>query len=127
MTPHREALRLYKSLHRTIQRVFNGDQAAMFAARDKVCEEFHKYRNVTNANATEGLLKQGWEVQTILAQTVVQLEQVKEEKSFKKRKNSTSNPESGIERILNKKTILSGDHRISNFYDSLNKDICTTL
>ena len=80
MTPHREALRLYKSLHRTIQRVFNGDQAAMFAARDKVCEEFHKYRNVTNANATEGLLKQGWEAQTILAQTVVQLEQVKEEK-----------------------------------------------
>ena len=80
MTSHREALRLYKSLHRTIQRVFNGDQAAMFAARDKVCEEFHKYRNVTNANATEGLLKQGWEAQTILAQTVVQLEQVKEEK-----------------------------------------------
>ena len=52
----------------------------MFAARDKVCEEFHKYRNVTNANAVEGLLKQGWEAQTILAQTVVQLEQVKEEK-----------------------------------------------
>jgi len=80
MSSHREALRLYKSLHRTIQRVFNGDQAAMFAARDKVCEEFHKYRNVTNANATEGLLKQGWEAQTILSQTVVQLEQVKEEK-----------------------------------------------
>ena len=80
MTPHREALRLFKSLHRTIQRVFKGDHAAMFAARDKVCEEFHKYRNVTNANAVEGLLKQGWEAQTILAQTVVQLEQVKEEK-----------------------------------------------
>ena len=79
MTSNREALRLYKTLHRTIQRVFKGDHNAMFAARDRVCEEFNKYRNVTNANAVEGLIKQGWEAQTVLAQTVVQLEQVKDE------------------------------------------------
>ena len=38
----REGVRLYKALHRTVQRVFKGDMAAMFAARDKVCEEFDK-------------------------------------------------------------------------------------
>ena len=32
----REGVRLYKALHRTVQRVFKGDMAAMFAARDKV-------------------------------------------------------------------------------------------
>ena len=32
----REGVRLYKALHRTVQRVFRGDRAAMFAARDKV-------------------------------------------------------------------------------------------
>ena len=35
---------MYKALHRTVQRVFRGDMAAMFAARDKVCEEFDKSR-----------------------------------------------------------------------------------
>ena len=40
----REGVRLYKALHRTVQRVFKGDMAAMFAARDKVCEEFDKSR-----------------------------------------------------------------------------------
>ena len=35
---------MYKALHRTVQRVFKGDMAAMFAARDKVCEELDKSR-----------------------------------------------------------------------------------
>ena len=71
---NREALKLYKRLHRTIQRVFKGDHGAMFAARDKVCEEFHKYRNVTNDNAIQGLLNQGWEAQKTLSELVVQIE-----------------------------------------------------
>ena len=36
----REGVRLYKALHRTVQRVFRGDRAAMFAARDKVLYVF---------------------------------------------------------------------------------------
>ena len=36
----REGVRLYKALHRTVQRVFRGDRAAMFAARDKVLHGF---------------------------------------------------------------------------------------
>ena len=71
---NREALKLYKRLHRTIQRVFKGDHGAMFAARDKVCEEFLKYRNVTNDNAIQGLLNQGWEAQKTLSELVVQIE-----------------------------------------------------
>ena len=36
----REALSLYKTLHRTVQKVFRGDLQAMFAARDKVGKLF---------------------------------------------------------------------------------------
>ena len=80
MSKSRDALMLYKSLHRTIQRVFKGDQGAMFAARDKVYEEFIKYRNVTNDNAREGLMNQGREAQRTLAQLVVQIEKVDQDK-----------------------------------------------
>ena len=80
MSKSRDALMLYKSLHRTIQRVFKGDQAAMFAARDKVYEEFIKYRNVRNDNAREGLMNQGREAQRTLAELVVQIEKVDQDK-----------------------------------------------
>ena len=80
MNGSREALRLYKSLHRTVQRVFRGDHRAMFAARDRVCEEFCKYRHVTNENSTRELLAQGWEAQKVLSQSVVQIQKVKEDK-----------------------------------------------
>ena len=80
MNGSREALKLYKSLHRTVQRVFKGDHRAMFAARDKVCEEFSKYKHVTNENSTRELLAQGWEAQKVLSQSVVQIQKVKEDK-----------------------------------------------
>ena len=80
MSKSKEALRLYKSLHRTIQRVFKGDHQAMFAARDKVCDEFIKYKNVTNENSIQGLINQGWEAQNILSKSVVQIQQVEEDK-----------------------------------------------
>ena len=80
MNGSREALRLYKSLHRTVQRVFKGDHRAMFAARDRVCEEFSKYKHVTNENSTRELLAQGWEAQKVLSQSVVQIQKVKEDK-----------------------------------------------
>ena len=55
----REALVLYKALHRTVQRVFRGDIPAMMAARDKVCEEFEKNRRVTSQTSIQELIKQG--------------------------------------------------------------------
>ena len=75
-----EVLKLYKSLHRTIQRVFKGDHEAMFAARDKVCEEFGKYRNVTSENSVQALVNQGWEVEGILSKQIVQIQQVEGDK-----------------------------------------------
>jgi len=55
----REALVLYKNLHRTIQRVFSGDVPAMLAARDKVCEEFLKNRSVKSETSISELINQG--------------------------------------------------------------------
>lgn len=79
MSP-REALVLYKSLHRTVQRVFRGDIPAMLAARDKVCEEFIKHRGVASETSVRELVKQGWDVQSILSQQVVQLAKKEEDK-----------------------------------------------
>lgn len=76
----REALVLYKNLHRTIQRVFSGDVPAMLAARDKVCEEFLKNRSVKSETSISELINQGREVQKLLAQSVVQIEKQNEEK-----------------------------------------------
>ena len=72
----RETLRLYKSLHRTIQRVFAGDRQAMFAARDKVWAEFGKYKNVKSQTSITELVNQGWEAQRTLSQLVIQMEKV---------------------------------------------------
>ena len=76
MSGARETLRLYKSLHRTIQKVFAKDRQAMMAARDKVWEEFGKYRNVTNETSRTELVNQGWEAQKTLSQLVIQMEKV---------------------------------------------------
>jgi len=71
--PPREALVVYKALHRTIQRVFKEDIQAMLAARDKVCDEFSKNRGVTNENSIKELIQQGRDVNTILSESVVQV------------------------------------------------------
>jgi len=78
--PGREALILYKNLHRTVQRVFRGDIPAMLAARDKVCEEFNKNRNVKSEASITELLNQGRQVQEILDKSVVQIKKTEEDK-----------------------------------------------
>jgi len=76
----REALKLYKSLHRTVQRTFKGDIPALLAARDKICEEYHKNRHVRSEPAIAELINHGQEVNRILAETVVQVARVEEDK-----------------------------------------------
>jgi len=78
--PGREALILYKNLHRTVQRVFRGDIPAMLAARDKVCEEFNKNRNVKSEASISEFLNQGRQVQEILEKSVVQIKKTEEDK-----------------------------------------------
>lgn len=79
MSGGRESVRLYKTLHRTIQRVFAGDTRAMLAARDKVWEEFEKYKNVRSETSIKELLNQGWEAERTLSQLVVQMEKVEKD------------------------------------------------
>eukprot|EP00088_Acartia_fossae_P044625 TRINITY_DN4748_c0_g1_i4.p1 TRINITY_DN4748_c0_g1~~TRINITY_DN4748_c0_g1_i4.p1 ORF type:complete len:136 (-),score=38.75 TRINITY_DN4748_c0_g1_i4:203-610(-) len=85
----REALRLYKSLHRTVQKVFREDRPAMFAARDKICEEFEKNRKVSNENAIAELINQGNDVNRILTEQVVQLKKVSQDKYHMKIRDET--------------------------------------
>ena len=47
----------------------------------KVCEEFDKSRRVTNQNSISELLKQGWDANKILSESVVQLKK-KDEESY---------------------------------------------
>ena len=76
--------------------IYRGDIPAMLAARDKVCEEFNKNRNVkSNASITELLnqgiqycfyqlsfviLQLGRQVQEILDKSVVQIKKTEEDK-----------------------------------------------
>jgi len=76
----RDALNLYKTLHRTVQRTFKGDIPALLAARDKICEEYNKHSQVTSGPAIAELINHGQEVNRILAETVVQIAKVEEDK-----------------------------------------------
>jgi len=87
--PGREALTLYKSLHRTVQRVFRGDITAMLAARDKICDEFNKNRNVKNETSIVELINQGKQVQEILDKSVVQIQKTEEDKFQMNIRNET--------------------------------------
>ena len=80
MSRIREALQLFKQLHRTSQKVFSNDVNGLTAAQVKIREEFDKNKDVSEAKAVEELLKFGHEVNTVLAKKVVQLEQIEEHK-----------------------------------------------
>ena len=51
----------------------------MLAARDKVWEEFEKYKNVRSETSIKELLNQGWEAERTLSQLVVQMEKVEKD------------------------------------------------
>ena len=48
----------------------------MLAARDKVWEEFGKYRNVRSESSIRELVNQGWEAQATHSQLVIQMKKV---------------------------------------------------
>lgn len=73
-----QALKLYKQLHRTSQRVFQGDPVALSQFYLKLREEYDKNRHVSNENSVNELLKFGQDVNTVLSKKVVQLEKVDE-------------------------------------------------
>ncbi|XP_011348620.1 complex III assembly factor LYRM7 [Ooceraea biroi] len=68
----REVLRIFKILHRTRLRTFEGDDHALQVIRSKINEEYRKYKNVTNSAAIEELNRYALEVDHEIRTTVIQ-------------------------------------------------------
>ncbi|XP_028278452.1 complex III assembly factor LYRM7 [Parambassis ranga] len=75
-----KVLRVFKTLHRTRMAVFKDDDRALTAARLKINEEFRKNINETSEENIQKMIKMGSDVETILRQSVVQMEHVGEER-----------------------------------------------
>ncbi|XP_012215587.1 complex III assembly factor LYRM7 [Linepithema humile] len=69
----REVLRVFKKLHRTRLKTFEGDEHALQVIRNKINEEYRKYKNVTNSAAIEELNKFALEVEHEVRTTVIQV------------------------------------------------------
>merc|ERR1711983_418278 len=75
-----KALQLYKTLHRTTQKVFRGDLVALNATQAKIRQEYEKNRYVESATAIDELIKFGYDVDDVLRKRVLQLEETNEKK-----------------------------------------------
>ncbi|XP_070172758.1 complex III assembly factor LYRM7 [Polyergus mexicanus] len=69
----REVLRMFKKLHRTRLKTFEGDEHALQVVRKKINDEYRKYKNVTNEAAIEELNKFAQEVEYEVRTTVIQV------------------------------------------------------
>ncbi|XP_011261610.1 complex III assembly factor LYRM7 [Camponotus floridanus] len=69
----REVLRVFKKLHRTRLKTFEGDEHALQVVRKKINDEYRKYKNVTNQAAIEELNKFAQEVEHEVRTTVIQV------------------------------------------------------
>merc|ERR1712004_227143 len=67
-------LGLYKRLHRTTQKVFQGDPMALGQAYNKVRHEFEKNKHVTSETSIEELLNFGESADEVLRRKVIELE-----------------------------------------------------
>ncbi|KAM9330921.1 complex III assembly factor LYRM7 [Gastrophryne carolinensis] len=68
----RRALQLFKTLHRTRQKVFQNDNRALEAARQRINAEFRKNQNETSPEKISELMKIGEDVEILLRTTVIQ-------------------------------------------------------
>ncbi|KAL6259970.1 hypothetical protein P5V15_009879 [Pogonomyrmex californicus] len=68
----REILRVFKKLHRTRLKTFEGDEYALQVVRDRINKEYKKYKNVTNQVAIEELNKFAQEVECEIRTNVIQ-------------------------------------------------------
>ena len=75
-----KSLELFKILHRTVRKVFQGDPVAIQAAQLKIKEEFNQNRFVDDEKIIKELQIYGHEVKDVLLKRVVQLEQIDEKK-----------------------------------------------
>ncbi|KAM6916815.1 complex III assembly factor LYRM7 [Xenentodon cancila] len=79
-----KVLQVFKTLHRTRRAVFRDDGRALRlvsfskAARLKINDEFRKNKDETSEENIQKMIKLGSDVETVLRQTVVQVEHVGE-------------------------------------------------
>uniref|UniRef100_M3YJN5 Complex III assembly factor LYRM7 n=1 Tax=Mustela putorius furo TaxID=9669 RepID=M3YJN5_MUSPF len=67
-----KVLQLFKTLHRTRQRVFKNDTRALEAARIKINEEFKSNKSETSPKKIEELIKIASDVELLLRTSVIQ-------------------------------------------------------
>ena len=80
---HLQALKLYKTLNRTIQKVFRNDPTGIAMANIEIRKEFDKNRGVTSENTLKELIQYGYEVNYVLDKKVLQLQQMDETGRYK--------------------------------------------
>ena len=78
-----QVLKLYKTLNRTIQKVFRNDPIGISAANLEIRKEFDKNRAVTSENTQKELIQYGYEVNYVLDQKVLQLQQMDDKGRYK--------------------------------------------
>ncbi|XP_067371656.1 complex III assembly factor LYRM7 isoform X1 [Channa argus] len=69
-----KVLGVFKALHRTRMAVFKEDNKALTAARLKINEEFRKNKNETSEENIKRMIKMGSDVETVLRESVLQVE-----------------------------------------------------
>uniref|UniRef100_W8C6A6 Complex III assembly factor LYRM7 n=1 Tax=Ceratitis capitata TaxID=7213 RepID=W8C6A6_CERCA len=74
----REALRVFKKLHRTRQFVFQGDERTLEAGRREINEHFRKNRNEKNEDEIKKMIALAKDVDKELRTSVIQAVQEKE-------------------------------------------------
>ncbi|CAH2296022.1 complex III assembly factor LYRM7 [Pelobates cultripes] len=72
MESRMKVLKLFKTLHRTRQRVFQNDSRALEAGRQKINEEFKKNKSESSPVKISELIKIGADVELLLRTTVIQ-------------------------------------------------------
>uniref|UniRef100_A0A3Q3W245 Complex III assembly factor LYRM7 n=1 Tax=Mola mola TaxID=94237 RepID=A0A3Q3W245_MOLML len=73
-----KVLSVFKTLHRTRQAVFKGDDRGLKAARLKINEEFRNNKNETSEENIKKMIKMGSDVEIVLRESVIQMEHVGE-------------------------------------------------
>ncbi|KAG8242221.1 hypothetical protein J6590_070560 [Homalodisca vitripennis] len=112
----RDALKIFKCLHRTRRSVFEGDTFALDATRDKLNAEFKKNKDLRNEGVVRKMLKFAQEVNLLLRTTVVQAKQVEPGKYRAKITEDTVKVDNNSFReVLDKQ--LHPENSISKKYD----------
>ncbi|XP_016840273.1 complex III assembly factor LYRM7 [Nasonia vitripennis] len=69
----REALSVFKQLHRTRLKTFRGDEQGLQFTRQKINDEFRKNKDITNEASIQELIKFAKEVENEVRTTVIQV------------------------------------------------------